>query len=52
MDGEEEEGGSGDGQWFCSCSAEEKEDCECMSGGQVRSVTTAARWATPVSMTN
>ena len=28
------------------------EGCKCMSGGQVRSVTTEAGWATPVSMTN
>lgn len=34
------------------CRAEETVDCKCMSGGQVRSVTTAAGWATPVSMTN
>lgn len=40
------------GTELVACSAKETGDCKCMSGGQVRSVTAAAGWATPVSMTN
>lgn len=36
---------------YSACAVDE-DKCKCMSGGQVKSVTTAAGWATPVSMTN